>query len=335
MNTLIISGEQSIEEIENMGIKYLVEAVQELRSSKLYNQDKHIIILNRYGECNKYATTKIFEDGWIYARYTRKNFHCDTVGYDLIRVGHNKIIKRDNPTDKECKILNIRLFYGYKTTDPQILKAREEVVEYRDAFDSVDLYAKNKDTIGVNININRLAMVLVYRSNVTGATGIKKWANEDFDTIQQLRKEQGIKTKDHDKLAQAKEIEEIRKRREYANQFIRENKDADYDDWKYSNFEIFVTGKQWVARRTAENTNTKTFDWIDFYFTLSGENHKKRFETAKRFNKDFLRVIKNTLESDKKFLKFGIPINCLKVDSAIVSRDGILTYKLSIKNIKE
>lgn len=68
-----------------------------------------------------------------------------------------------------------------------------------------------------------------------------------------------------------------------------------------------------TMERDADNLNTKTFDFIRLHmYTLTYEENP--MDIIKKYRKDILRMALNRIEETKKFKRYGVPINFLKLD---------------------
>ena len=87
--------------------------------------------------------------------------------------------------------------------------------------------------------------------------------------------------------------------------------------------------------RLPKNKKCNTFDFIDVEFRLISSNIPK--DVIKRmlyqYKKEIQRLIILSV-NDKLQSRYGIPMNCLKIDTCTLTSDCRLIYKLSLKEIK-
>lgn len=84
--------------------------------------------------------------------------------------------------------------------------------------------------------------------------------------------------------------------------------------------------------RMPENPKKDTFDYIHVPIGLSGEN--KRQFVHDNYKEIAKRAVKMLSES-KKFTKFGVPTNCLKVEKAVITCQDELILTFGLKNLGE
>ena len=83
--------------------------------------------------------------------------------------------------------------------------------------------------------------------------------------------------------------------------------------------------------REIDNYNTETFDFIRIEIPITINSKSDRLKYCKIFKKELLEYAMLTLEQSKRFQRFGIPINFLKIDDIVLRTDCILEIIMSLK----
>ena len=85
--------------------------------------------------------------------------------------------------------------------------------------------------------------------------------------------------------------------------------------------------------RCPENLKENTFDYIyvDLCIISKWDEDKKQY--IKKHIKQIEEKVLSTLESNKTFKSFGVPLNYLKVSRITIKRDNVLQFVLEIKSI--
>lgn len=83
--------------------------------------------------------------------------------------------------------------------------------------------------------------------------------------------------------------------------------------------------------REVGNKNTKTFDFIymDVCIVNSWETDKREY--IKQNLKEIKRRVIEKIENSKRFQRFGIPVNVLKITSITLTRDDVLHFIFELK----
>lgn len=99
------------------------------------------------------------------------------------------------------------------------------------------------------------------------------------------------------------------------------------DTWNPNEFILTVNRPKF--RREVGNKNTKTFDFIDIEMVVRSTDATKEKVKA---NKDeiFKKAIEK-LETSKRFQKYGVPVNFLKMYQFVVRKDGTLIISFCMK----
>lgn len=95
------------------------------------------------------------------------------------------------------------------------------------------------------------------------------------------------------------------------------------------NTSVILSVKSPKFERYAENDNKNTFDIVRVEVVLTSSIKKEEIQN----NKDnIIREAIKKIESSKKFLKFGVPVNILKLYDFVVSVDGTVRLSFCIKD---
>ena len=82
------------------------------------------------------------------------------------------------------------------------------------------------------------------------------------------------------------------------------------------------------------NDNDKYFDFVNVEFYMIAAV-KKRKEFIKKNMKYLLQTAEYKLCNDKRFTKYGVPFNFLKLDRIHITRDSAVIFTYSLKELKE
>lgn len=104
--------------------------------------------------------------------------------------------------------------------------------------------------------------------------------------------------------------------------------------WRYDPIMRHITFNKPAMQfvRSPENQNKKTFDYIHVPIGISGCNDKMDF-----VKKSYKRIANETikmLSGNRRFTKFGVPVNVLKVEKAVLTCQGELLLTFGLKEIK-
>ena len=103
---------------------------------------------------------------------------------------------------------------------------------------------------------------------------------------------------------------------------------------KPENLDRFITKiNNPIFHRTPENLNKDTFDYIFIDVMILTEWEEDRISYIYKNKNEILKRVIEKLESNKKFQKYGVPINFLKVSRITLKRDSVLEFILELKNI--
>lgn len=104
-------------------------------------------------------------------------------------------------------------------------------------------------------------------------------------------------------------------------------------EWRYDRILRHITFKKNDIKfvRMPENPNKNTFDYIHMAIGLSGSSKK---EFVRENYKEIVKRAVKILSESAKFNKFGIPVNCLKVEKAVITRQDELILTFGLKEIK-
>ena len=83
-----------------------------------------------------------------------------------------------------------------------------------------------------------------------------------------------------------------------------------------------------------ENSKTTTFDYInvDVNLLTTWKGDKKVY--LEKHRKEISKMVLEKVEKDRTFLKYGVPINCLKIANIVLYKGGnMLQYVLELKSI--
>ncbi len=86
-----------------------------------------------------------------------------------------------------------------------------------------------------------------------------------------------------------------------------------------------------VFVRMPENPKKHTFDYIHMAIGLSGSDSK---EFVHENYREIVKRAVKFLSETKKFTKFGVPVNVLKVEKAVLTKQGELLLTFGLKEIK-
>lgn len=87
-----------------------------------------------------------------------------------------------------------------------------------------------------------------------------------------------------------------------------------------------------IERETGnKNTNTFDFIYVDVCIVKSWESDKKQY--IKTNMPEIKKRVLEKIESSKKFQKYGVPINFLRVTSITLTRDDVLHFIFELKKI--
>lgn len=103
---------------------------------------------------------------------------------------------------------------------------------------------------------------------------------------------------------------------------------------KKKGIERFITKiEKPTFERTPENENNNTFDFIRVDVNILKNFDEKR-KYIRNHHNEICNMVLKKIEKDKRFLKYGIPINFLKIEKAtLISRMDIIEFLFSIKEI--
>lgn len=105
------------------------------------------------------------------------------------------------------------------------------------------------------------------------------------------------------------------------------------DKWLYSPdpMDRFIGRiSPFIFDRVPENTNKNTFDFIRCDVSIMGvENHH---EFCQKNYKKIVKKVLTKLEQTKRFQRYGVPVNILKLSKATVLKDGDLALLFEIKS---
>lgn len=104
------------------------------------------------------------------------------------------------------------------------------------------------------------------------------------------------------------------------------------DNWRYSDdpFDRYI-GKigKFKFDREVGNTNRNTFDFIRCDVSIMAvDDH---YDFCKKNYKTIVTKVLHKLETNKQFLRYGVPINVLRVSNATVLKDGDLALLFELK----
>lgn len=104
-------------------------------------------------------------------------------------------------------------------------------------------------------------------------------------------------------------------------------------EWRFDEILRHITFKKNDIKviRTPENPKKNTFDYIHMPIGLSGSNKK---EFVRENYKEIVKRAIKVLSESKRFTRFGIPVNCLKVEKAVLTRQDELLLTFGLKEIK-
>lgn len=104
--------------------------------------------------------------------------------------------------------------------------------------------------------------------------------------------------------------------------------------WRYDPIMRYVTFNKTAIQfvRSPENIKNKTFDYIHVPIGISGCKDKKDF-VKKNYNGIAQQAVK-MLSENKRFTKYGVPVNVLKVEKAVLTHQGELLLTFGLKELK-
>lgn len=104
--------------------------------------------------------------------------------------------------------------------------------------------------------------------------------------------------------------------------------------WRYDPIMRYITFNKPAIQfvRSPENQNKKTFDYIHVPIGISG--CKDKLDFVKKNYKGIANETIKMLSENKKFTKFGVPVNCLRVEKAVITRQSELLLTFGLKEIK-
>lgn len=85
------------------------------------------------------------------------------------------------------------------------------------------------------------------------------------------------------------------------------------------------------CERRPDNKNTKTFDYIRIYVNCCDVKNYKEF--AKKHYKQIARCVVDSLKKSKRFLKYGVPVNFLKLTNITILNDKSIEFIFELKDI--
>lgn len=89
--------------------------------------------------------------------------------------------------------------------------------------------------------------------------------------------------------------------------------------------------------RVPENKNEKTFDFIRVYVNLSSTFYntwEDLLEGVKTHKREIHQMVLDKIQNDRRYKKFGVPINVLKLSNLVLSRHYFLEYIFELKEIE-
>lgn len=106
---------------------------------------------------------------------------------------------------------------------------------------------------------------------------------------------------------------------------------------QYSPLELLVTRVLPASyERVPENQNPKTFDFIRVQANLSHTFYatwEELRQGVEQHRQEIDNLIVETIKNDIEFLKFGVPINVLKLSNRILSQQYFLEYIFELKDV--
>lgn len=104
--------------------------------------------------------------------------------------------------------------------------------------------------------------------------------------------------------------------------------------WRYDPIMRCATFNKTAVQfvRSPENPNKKTFDYIHVPIGISG--CKDKLDFVKNNYKGIAHEAIKMLSEYKRFTKYGVPVNVLKVEKAVLTHQGELILTFGLKEIK-
>jgi hypothetical protein len=155
---------------------------------------------------------------------------------------------------------------------------------------------------------------------------VKRWANKSAGLKANLPEAVRIFNSDIARINKSIEVNGYAK---FKIQYSLSNSSFEY--LKYDRH--FVKIGRISYEREPENTNTKTFDFIRVEVLTAALNKYDLYEWAKKFKDTLISNILKKLESDKRFIKYGVPINFLRLDNIIITNDCLVVFMFELKQI--
>lgn len=108
----------------------------------------------------------------------------------------------------------------------------------------------------------------------------------------------------------------------------------------YSNF-ISEEVRRFILRvespkfeRETGNENNKTFDFIRIFLSIPGKDScPNRADFIKKHQQEIFQIALQKIGETKRFTKFGIPLNVLTLESAMITRQSQLQLLFGIKRV--
>lgn len=92
----------------------------------------------------------------------------------------------------------------------------------------------------------------------------------------------------------------------------------------------FITKIRISVERDNRNKNKETFDFVRVIISfISNMNNKKEYVVKN--NKKLVSIALKAISNNKKYTKYEIPINCLKISSATITNDDRIEYIFELK----
>ena len=104
--------------------------------------------------------------------------------------------------------------------------------------------------------------------------------------------------------------------------------------WRYDPIMRRITFNKTSVQfvRSPENPNKKTFDYIHVPIGISG--CKDKLDFVKNNYKGIANEAIKMLSESKRFTKYGVPVNVLKVEKAVLTHQGELLLTFGLKDIE-